>query len=80
LETKTPHGRREERKHKKDKELTNLDVLVWEGGGTRGRRQQIKAVARRNLSLISPISLLFSRLEYYMDYYMGWAHIRARRH
>ena len=40
MEAKTPQGRAvgERKKHKKDTELTNLHVLVLEGGGSRGKK------------------------------------------
>jgi hypothetical protein len=39
LKIRTPHGRREERKEKKDADLTNVYALVWEGVGTRGKNR-----------------------------------------
>ena len=39
LEIRTPQGRREERKQKKDADLTTVYVLVWEGAGSRGKNR-----------------------------------------
>ena len=39
LKIRTPQGRREERKQKKDADLTTVYVLVWESVGSRGKNR-----------------------------------------
>ena len=39
MKIRTPQGRREERKQKKDADLTTVYVLVWEGVGSRGKNR-----------------------------------------
>ena len=39
MKIRTPQGRREERKQKKDADLTTVYVLVWESVGSRGKNR-----------------------------------------